>query len=979
MKLRILSWIVLSFAYTAAFASSSDVDFASIFVAPATDMSLYYLGVLFGSVSDVLVGGSNVVVGQMFYVFNTGIITFTALLIFYTLTLSVVNTAQDGNAMGQKVSTWIVLRIVTGMSLLVPSYSGYSAIQILVMWSVVQGVGFADTIWTQALNTVEAYGGSVVIPVNQGLTSGDSSSDTNNQYQDQNAIASNNSATYSPIQSVSNGSVTLSSSVTASTIYLASMCAQYQYKDCQQNPPTTGSCVQGDYGYYSMTSGTDNQSLWCFGKLGVSGDTSTCDGSCGYFQSYMNTSNCTQGCAYYEQAFNNLVLAVAPLAIDFYNNAVSTCESDSSGKCDNNDDTAATLVDYSAAQNGCATNEYNTQYVCSPSQSIISGASTYYTVSMADRQQGSYSSAGTSWYDSASSAGWAMAGSYYRDLVGGGQVSSVSLKTIQLPQFAFGKIPNNTLVLPTTLSYQYQKVYYDLVNTAVTGSSTSSNGTKTYVPMQWYSNAAYYYLNEMQGVLTTNGSSGSSSETPQQAAYDQFTALMLTQLVQLGNPFTTLGSGYSYVFPEESYGDFTKYPGYVWNLLSDNMAALAGIQLYPDTVTSSGGLWGTGFFSVPTISNICKGLQGCKSSDAPDYAGCFTSAINSGCITNSSSAVPYSGILGQASASAQAVLSDPLLSIASVGQYFLQNSMDYWTNVTSQIFNDGKDLAGAYMGVQSAVSIAASAAAFTTSLAMTFDVGGAFGLMAGAINAMFQFFFQLDKAMMEAWLPFGTAVALMFFTLGIMMGVYLPFVPFLLYLFGVIAWLIAVVEAMVAAPLVAMGVTHPEGHDLLGKSEQAVMLLLGVFIRPAAMVIGLLMAITLNYIMIGFFNYGFVVTVNPILASLSTDATDFQLLIVAATLIVYVYVIIEVMNMSFSMIFQVPDKVLRWIGGPVEQSGAAAAMGQIKGGVSQSAQSAGQGASQKAGQGSSVQGQAPQASTDFKGKKGPSGGGGKAS
>jgi len=283
------------------------------------------------------------------------------------------------------------------------------------------------------------------------------------------------------------------------------------------------------------------------------------------------------------------------------------------------------------------------------------------------------------------------------------------------------------------------------------------------------------------------------------------------------------------------------------------------------------------------------------------------------------------------------------------------------------------------MGAQTAVSLTASAAAFTTSLAMTFDVGGAFGLMAGAINAMFQFFFTLDKAMMEAWLPFGTAVALMFFSLGIMMGVYLPFVPFLLYLFGVIAWLIAVVEAMVAAPLVAMGVTHPEGHDLLGKSEQAVMLLLGVFIRPAAMVIGLLMAITLNYIMVGFFNYGFVVTVNPLLGSLSKDATDFQLLIVAATLIVYVYVIIEVMNMSFSMIFQVPDKVLRWIGGPVEQSGASAAMGQIKGGVSQSGQSAGQGASQKAGQGSSIQGQAPQASTDFKGQKGASGGGGKAS
>lgn len=973
MKLRILSWIVLSFAYTAACASTS-VDFDTIFVAPATDMSLYYLGVLFGSVNNVLIGGSNAVVGQMFYVFNTGIITFTALLIFYTLTLSVVNTAQDGNAMGQKVSTWIVLRIVTGMSLLVPSYSGYSAIQVLVMWSVVQGVGFADTIWTQALDTIQAYGGSVVIPVYQGLeSSGDDSGGGNNQYQDQNAIASNSSASYSPVTAPHDNdtTATLNNSVTASTIYLASICAQYQYKDCEQN---SGTCVMGDYGYYSMPSNNANQSLWCFGKLTTSGDTSTCDGSCGNFQSYLG-GDCEQGCAYYAQAFNNLVLAVAPLAIDFYNNAVSTCESDTSGKCDNAQDTAQTLVDYSAPQNGCAANEYNTQYVCSPSQSIMSGASTYYQISMADRQQGSYSSAGTSWYDSASSAGWAMAGSYYRDLVGGGGASSVSLYTIKQPQINTLPSRHDTIVVPTSTDYQYQSVYLNMIKTAVTG-ATTSNGTPSYIPIHWFSNAAYYYLNEMQGVLTTGSSTSSGATTPQQAAYDEFTGLMLGQLVQLGNPFSTLGSGYSYVFPYESYGDFTKYPGYVWNLLSSNMAVLSGIQLYPDTVTSNGGLWGTGFFSTSTISNQCQNLTGC---DTSPYTGCFISAIDAGCITNDESTVPYSGILGQASASAQAVLSDPLLSIASVGQYFLQNSMDYWTNVTSQIFNDSKDLAGAYMGAQTAVSLTASAAAFTTSLAMTFDVGGAFGLMAGAINAMFQFFFTLDKAMMEAWLPFGTAVALMFFSLGIMMGVYLPFVPFLLYLFGVIAWLIAVVEAMVAAPLVAMGVTHPEGHDLLGKSEQAVMLLLGVFIRPAAMVIGLLMAITLNYIMVGFFNYGFVVTVNPLLGTLSTDATDFQLLIVAATLIVYVYVIIEVMNMSFSMIFQVPDKVLRWIGGPVEQSGASAAMGQIKGGVSQSGQSAGQGASQKAGQGSSIQGQAPQASTDFKGQKGASGGGGTAS
>jgi len=267
------------------------------------------------------------------------------------------------------------------------------------------------------------------------------------------------------------------------------------------------------------------------------------------------------------------------------------------------------------------------------------------------------------------------------------------------------------------------------------------------------------------------------------------------------------------------------------------------------------------------------------------------------------------------------------------------------------------------MAVMSATSILASAAAFAFSWFMPFDTGGGWAILSGGINAAAHFCFQLDRAALEAWLPFGSALAMMFFMLGVTMGVYLPFIPFLLYLFGVISWLMSVVEAMVAAPLVAMGVTHPEGHDLLGKSEQAVMLLLGVFIRPAAMVVGLIMAITLNYIMIGFLNYGFVVTLNPILASLTGGPQDFELVIIVGSLIVYVYTAIEVINLCFSMIFQVPDKVLRWIGGPVEQSAGAQALAQIKGGVGQSASGAAGGASSKAGSAPSVSGNAPQAQT----------------
>ena len=55
-----------------------------------------------------------------------------------------------------------------------------------------------------------------------------------------------------------------------------------------------------------------------------------------------------------------------------------------------------------------------------------------------------------------------------------------------------------------------------------------------------------------------------------------------------------------------------------------------------------------------------------------------------------------------------------------------------------------------------------------------------------------------------------------------------------------------------------IGATHPEGHDLLGKSEQAVMLLLSIFIRLATMIIGFLLAITIVNIAFRLTDYGFV-------------------------------------------------------------------------------------------------------------------------
>lgn len=209
------------------------------------------------------------------------------------------------------------------------------------------------------------------------------------------------------------------------------------------------------------------------------------------------------------------------------------------------------------------------------------------------------------------------------------------------------------------------------------------------------------------------------------------------------------------------------------------------------------------------------------------------------------------------------------------------------------------------------------------------------------------------------WLtPLFMASALALFVAGFMMTFYAPLYPFLLFLAGAMSWLLYVIEAMVAGPLVCFGLTHPEGHDFLGKSEQSVMLLLGVFLRPVLMVVGFLGSMILTYVGFAVVNFGFshvlreefdnfytaggatlhttpdknlsvinaiynVVTASPTNSNgqhsefTGSDMTNF--LLIPILFVFYGLVVVEIVNQCFSLIHILPDQVLRWIGGPVQQ------------------------------------------------------------
>lgn len=199
-------------------------------------------------------------------------------------------------------------------------------------------------------------------------------------------------------------------------------------------------------------------------------------------------------------------------------------------------------------------------------------------------------------------------------------------------------------------------------------------------------------------------------------------------------------------------------------------------------------------------------------------------------------------------------------------------------------------------------------------------------------------------------------------SLGGLLGVYVPLIPYIIFTFGAIGWMISIVEAMVAGPLVALGILSPSGqHEVLGKAEPALMLLFSIFLRPSLMIFGFFAGILLASVVADMINTAFWTTVAAGIATAGVStggqpnagATNAQAFFVLNPLegiifiAAYVSLIVSAMNKCFAAIHVVPEQVMGWISGQAAQrgSGEAEAVSEMKSGVSGAAGRAGSGVS----------------------------------
>jgi len=196
------------------------------------------------------------------------------------------------------------------------------------------------------------------------------------------------------------------------------------------------------------------------------------------------------------------------------------------------------------------------------------------------------------------------------------------------------------------------------------------------------------------------------------------------------------------------------------------------------------------------------------------------------------------------------------------------------------------------------------------------------------------------------WMMLGAMVSV-----GATLAIYVPMIPYIIFTVGAIGWLFSTIEAMVAGPLVALGILMPSHHDaIMGEAKPALMLLFNIFLRPSLMIFGLVAAILLSSMVINMVNTGFATVFANLFNFTGTPgggvaAAAANPLALVFILVAYVSLVITSLNKCFDAIHMVPEKVMRWIGGQGGESyGEDAAVGKMEGAVGGASTKAGQGA-----------------------------------
>ncbi|WP_151193503.1 DotA/TraY family protein [Cysteiniphilum sp. JM-1] len=213
-------------------------------------------------------------------------------------------------------------------------------------------------------------------------------------------------------------------------------------------------------------------------------------------------------------------------------------------------------------------------------------------------------------------------------------------------------------------------------------------------------------------------------------------------------------------------------------------------------------------------------------------------------------------------------------------------------------------------------------------------------------------YLMLDLTSELIMLPFLFLIAGFLFITGVLFAFVIPLMPFILFWAAKVAWLLLVVEAVIAAPIMAMGLIYPEGHKLWGKAQTGLSILVSLIFKPVLFVIGMFVGMVAVYLVVNFTSTALHTILGQI-TNMGSGVTNSWTTGVVSLIAILTYAGFMVLcfQKCFSPIYLIPEQLLKWIGGTSHGGSDGSELNQVKGNVEKEAgemKSAGQEASNKA-------------------------------
>lgn len=922
---------------TPALALAADSSGSSLsFAPPAGDYSMIFLGNLFGIVDGVLHGTGSQIMGNMFGVFNSAVLALGGIIIMYTLMVSTMNTAHEGQFLGQKWSSiWIPVRSTLGLALIIPKASGYCLMQIFVMWVVVQGVGAADKVWESALSYLNR--GGVIIKAQQGSPVANMDKPNPALHAAYTMLAGQvcMGLLQKELQSTRDGYLNAKSDKNVEGPCDKPDANTDMGKFCSTPVPDFMGSVdflaaqEGSPPYQVKMPNFDSKSP--YEKLNGICGTITWDRfgaldntACSADMAKLKTPNAPgaikpapqSGCGLLTSGESDTLAKARPIALTaMYNDLSSIAQIiiDNVPKPPIAKDALVkipfsgvaqkgfgipltakgkTCTGYSAECTGWGANGNNGSSLFSSGAEFLYAVLDYNGVMLPNlnlvRQLKDVKTADKAreFIARANREGWIMAGSYFFDLVklNGDAATNVGLIDVD------SGLGSSTPFKAEKLASMFRE-------------NNTCNAEADFSVLCTWLRGDKAPIDTVIGLIT--GGQKNIASVPQPV----FTPTDKTEAIGGKESATVNGYVQNSVLiripgqPGLGKMDIAKFPAFSLNTKVEPLPTVPFECGYVFLLGCLGKALGDFFWNWLVLGIYSAFL---------DMLAPIITKVVEAFVMIPLQAMSGIFVSGVTTLSQPGV--NPIIALANMGAHYINAAGDMWLNMLM-------------------LSISTS-----------------------IIPIIGKFIFALITLSMPivvAWL-------------GLMMGVgfitayYIPILPFLIFTFASIGWLIAVIEAMVAAPIVALGITHPEGHDAFGKGEQAVMILMNVFLRPAMMIIGYVSAIALCYVGVWLLNagfqhaIGFVIGIPDLSTPIySTEADGVTTVQQYATeygygttwagvyafffaILAYTSAYLTIVQKSFTLIHYLPDKVLRWIGGQPEGIGGETAgwadetKGQIK-------------------------------------------------